>query len=195
MTTSMGGYQGMQGPSGRTGNKIPTGYKQGQLQQFTPEQMQLFGSNFGLVGDNSQLRGLAAGDQQQFDQLEAPALRQFNQLQGNLASRFSGGSGAGSLGQRKSSGFQQAGNQAAMDFSQNLQAQRMGLQRQAIQDLMGISNDLLGQRPYEQFLIEKQQNNNGWGKLAGAALGGVGGYFAGNPIAGAKLGAEIGGAF
>jgi hypothetical protein len=148
MMTGMGS---MQGPTGRSGNKIPKGYQQGQLQQFTPEQMQLFQQLFGHVGPESFLGKLAGGDQSQFEQLEAPALKQFGELQGNIASRFSGmGSGA-----RRSSGFQNTMNQAATDFSQQLQSQRMGLQRQAIQDLMGLSGSLLGQRPYEQFLTEK----------------------------------------
>jgi len=199
MTTSMGGYQGMQGPSGRAGNKIPSGYKQGQLQQFTPEQMQLFQQMFGQVSPDSNLSRLAAGDPSQFSDVEAPALQQFNQIQGNIASRFSQGGGEGSLGQRKSSGFQNSMNQAGMDFAQQLQSQRQQLQRQAIQDLMGISSDLLGQRPYEQFLIKKQNNAGGWGRLAGAGLGGAAGFALGGGPAGAwqgaTLGSEIGGAF
>jgi len=145
--TSTGGSS----PLGRTGNMVPKGYRQGQLQQFSPEQMELFQRLFGQVGPESQLSRLAGGDQSQFEQLEAPALKQFGELQGNLASRFSGfGAGA-----RRSSGFQNTMNQAASDFAQQLQAQRLGLQRQALQDLMGMSSQLLAQRPYEQFLVKK----------------------------------------
>ncbi len=39
MTSSMGGYKGMK-------EKIPGGYKAASLQQFTPEQMQLFQQMF-----------------------------------------------------------------------------------------------------------------------------------------------------
>ena len=95
---------------------------------------------------------LAGGDQSQFEQLEAPALKQFGALQGNIASRFSG-MGAGA---RRSSGFQNTMNQATTDFAQQLQSQRMGLQQQAIRDLQGLSGSLLQQKPYEQFLTEKQ---------------------------------------
>lgn len=152
MATSMNGYQGMKGgPTG--GNIIPKGYEQGQIQQFTPEQMQLFQQMFGQVGPESYTSRLAGGDQNLFDQMEQPALKQFSALQGNIASRFSGmGSGA-----RRSSGFQNTMGQAGMDFASQLQSNRQSLQRQAIQDLMGMSSDLLGQKPTEQFLAPKQK--------------------------------------
>lgn len=166
--------------------KIPSGYKKGTLQQFTPEQMQLFQQLFSHVGPDSFLSKLIGGDQGTFAEMEAPALRQFSELQGNLASRFSGmGTGA-----RRSSGFQNTMTSAASDFASQLQSQRQNLQRQALMDLMGISSSLLGQRPYEQFLVEKQQKP-GWGGAIGAGLGGLGGLLAGGP-AGALSGASIG---
>src|ERR1700758_2426047 len=145
---------GMNPNTSSTGNfgsmkeKIPSGYKKGMLQQFTPEQMQLFQQMFGHVGPESYLSKLAGGDQSTFGDIEAPALRQFNELQGNIASRFSNMGGGGSqraLGARRSSGFQNTINSAASNFAQDLQSQRQGLQRQALMDLMGISNSLLGQ--------------------------------------------------
>ncbi len=187
------GANNMTGTALMGGNKIPKGYRSGQLQQFTPEQMQLFKQLFSNVGPDSFLSRLAGGDEGLFNQLEAPALRQFNSLQGNLASRFSG---AG-MGARKSSGFQNASNQAASDFAQQLQSQRMGLQQQAIRDLMGMGNDLLSQRPYSQFLVEKQRGG-GWGGPIGAGLGAVGGFFAGGPagaLAGGRLGYDVGSSF
>lgn len=157
--TSMVGRSGV-APSGQTrgaltgGNKVPRGYEQGQLQQFTPEQMQLFQQLFQHVGPESFLSQLAGGNQESFEALEQPAMRQFSALQGNLASRFSGmGSGA-----RRSSGFQNTANQATQDFASQLQSQRLGIQRNALQDLMGISSELLGQRPYEQFLSPKKKS-------------------------------------
>jgi hypothetical protein len=171
MNTSLGGYQGMRGPTGGLaggGNRIPKGYSQGTLQQFTPEQMQLFQSLFSQVSPESYTGRLAGGDQSLFGQIEAPALRQFNELQGGLASRFSGmGSGA-----RRSSGFQNASSAAASNFAQDLQSRRQSLQQQAIQDLMGMSNNLLNQRPYEQFLTQKPKSF--WHQLLGSASGGVG---------------------
>jgi len=162
---------GMNAGRRMTGSRdvIPKGYQQGQLQQFTPEQMQLFQQMFGHLGQGSFLSKLAGGDESQFEQLEAPALRQFGELQGGLASRFSGmGSGA-----RRSSGFQNVMNQASGDFAQQLQSQRLGLQRQALMDLMGMSESLLGQRPYQKFLTEKQVPF--WQKLLEGGLGGLSG--------------------
>lgn len=154
---------GMASPTGKMGNKIPSGYKMGQIQQFTPEQMQLFGQLFATVSPESFTGRLAGGEQEMFNQIEAPALKQFAGLQGGLASRFSGmGQGA-----RRSSGFQNTMNQATSDFAQQLQAQRLGLQQQAIKDLMGMSTSLLSQRPYEQFLVQKQQKTPFWKQALG----------------------------
>lgn len=155
------------------GNKGPTGkvagYKVGQIQQFTPEQMDLFRRMFSNIGPDSYLSRLAGGDESLFAEMEAPALRQFSGLQGNIASKFSG-MGAGA---RHSSGFQNTMNQASSDFSQDLQSRRQDLQRQAIRDLMGIGNDLLSQRPYEQFLHEKEPS---WlEKIFGGGVFGGGG--------------------
>jgi len=171
-------YKGSTGnigdPTGM-GNKVPRGYRQGQMQQFSPEQMQLFSQMFGHVGPDSFLSRLAGGDQSMFEQMEAPAMKQFGQLQSGIANRFSGmGSGA-----RRSSGFQQAQTTAAQDFASQLQSQRMGLQQQALQDLMSMSGSLLQQRPYEQFLVPKSQSflkqlgvagAQGLGQAAGMAM-------------------------
>lgn len=170
--------------TGSMGNKVPRGYKSGQLQQFTPEQMQLFQQMFGQLGPESFLGKLAGGDESMFGELEAPALKQFSGLQGNLASRFSG---AG-MGARRSSGFQNTTNQAASDFAEQLRSQRMGLRNQALQDLMGLSNQLLGQRPYEQFLTPKQKP--WWQEFLGSIGGGAGQALGGSASIGglSKLG-------
>jgi hypothetical protein len=145
---------GAKAMGGSTGNIIPKGYQYGQMQQFTPEQMQLFSRLFGQVGPQSFTGRLAGGDEALFQQMEAPAMRQFAGLMGGLGSRFSGMG----MGARRSSGFQQAGSQAAADFAERLQSQRLGLQQQAIRDLMGMSTELLGQRPYQQFVTEKPRS-------------------------------------
>lgn len=195
--TSMTGRTGMKSGGGRTGDVVPEGYKSGQLQQFTPEQMQLFSQLFSHVSPNSQLSKLAMGDEGTFSQMEAPAMRQFQELQGQVGSRFSGMG----MGAQKSSGFQNTMGQLGSDFAQQLQSQRQGLQRQAIQDLMGYSSQLLGQSPYERYLIEKQQpqqKKTGWGQAIGGVLGGLGGFALGGPGGagiGAQLGSGIGGAF
>ena len=158
--------QVMQGQQGAV-DQIPSGYRKAQLQQFTPEQMKLFSQMFSHLSPDSYTSRLASGDQGMFDEIEAPALKQFSALQGNIASRFSGmGSGA-----RRSSGFQNSMNQAGADFAGQLQSQRQGLQRQAIQDLMNMSGQLLNQRPWETGLAEKRQK-------APSFLEQVGGTFA-----------------
>lgn len=158
--SSMVGATGMRGATGSSagrnmtgGNKIPRGYDLGQYQKFTPEMMDLWKQMFGQLGPESYLGRLAGGDQSMFNEVEAPAMRQFGELQGGLASRFSGMG----MGGRHSSGFQNTMNQASSDFAQALQGQRMGLRNQAIKDLMSMSNELLGQNPYEQGLYKKEK--------------------------------------
>lgn len=187
----MNGSSGLAGPSGIKGNKIPKGYKQGQLQQFTPEQMKLFSQMFGTVAPDSYLSKLAGGDESTFQQMEAPAMRQFSELLGGLSSRFSAGSGQGSLGNRKSSGFQNATTSAASNFAQDLAGRRQELQRQALMDMMGISQNLLGQRPYQQLLVQKQQKPSFWDKfggLFGAGMGTLGSALSGGIIGGGSGG-------
>ncbi len=179
----------MSGSKPRFNDKVPSGYKAGAIQQFTPEQMQLHEQLFSHVGPESYLSRLAGGDQSMFGEIEAPALRQFNELQGGLASRFSG---MGGMGARHSSGFQNTANAASSNFAQELQAQRQGLQRQAIQDLMGYSGEILNQRPYQRTLTQKpQKESSGFGGILGGGLGAIGGFLAGGP-AGAFQGAQLG---
>ncbi len=191
------GYGGMAGsPTGSNyyKEKTPTGYSKGKIQQFTPEAMELYKQMFSHVGPDSYLSKLAGGDEETINQIEAPAMKQFSGLQGQMASRFSGMG----MGGRRSSGFQNTSNAAASDFAMNLQAQRNSLRQQAIKDLMGLSSDLMGQKPYEQFLIKKDQKSSGFGGLAGAAVGGTAGFFAGGPagaMTGANLGYNVGSSF
>jgi hypothetical protein len=186
MTSSLSGYRG---PSkgirgGGQGDRVPSGYRMGQIQQFTPAQTQLFSQNLGMVSPDSYLGRLAGGDQSMFDEMEAPAFRQFNELQGNIASRFSGMG----MGGRRSSGFQNTMTSAASNFAQDLAAQRQNLQRQAITDLMSMSGQLLQQRPQERFLAQKRPKKRsfleefglaaapGFGQALGSGItGGFGG--------------------
>jgi hypothetical protein len=199
---SMYGGKGAAGGRSRgnaAGDIIPEGYSKGQLQTFTPEQMELHKQSFAQVSPDSYTSRLAGGDQSLFQEMEAPAMRQFQEMQGENASRFSGFG----MGARKGSGFQNYQNQATSDFAMNLQSKRQELRRQAIQDLMGMSHELLGQRPYERSLVEDKEeksNLSGWAGLAGAGIGAAGGFFAsgGNPIIamkGAALGHSIGSSF
>lgn len=170
------------------------GYDVNQLQQFSPEQMNLFQRMFSGVSPDSYTARLAQGDPGLFQEMEAPALRDFSELQGGMASRFSG---MGSLGARRSSGFQNTMNQAASDFASTLASRRQELQRQAIMDLHNMSGNLLGQRPYEQFLTDKKKS--WWEKMfqgASAAapfVGGGLGFLTGGP-SGAAAGWQAGSA-
>lgn len=166
--SSMLGTTGYKSPNGTTGNKIPKGYRQGQIQQFDEQQMGLYDRAHEQLGPDSYLSKLAGGDQSMFEEMEAPAMRQFNELQGGIASRFSGQG----MGGRKSSGFQNTMSAASQDFASQLQSKRQSLQQQAIKDLMGMSGQLMGQRPYEQFMIKKQQKENPWAGIVGK-MGGM----------------------
>ena len=177
------------------GDNIPSGYRKGSMQQFTPEQMELYQSMFPHLSPESFLNMLATGDQSMFEQMEAPAMKQFQQLQSQTASQFSG-MGMGAQG---GSGFRNQLNQQTSDFAQQLHSQRMGIQNNAIKDLMGMSNTLLGQRPKENFMVKKEEEKkSGWGGIAGAVVGGTAGMFMGGPMgamAGASLGSAVGNQF
>lgn len=168
MTMSLTGFRSFSGK-----DKVPKGYQKGQLSQFTPEQMQLFQQLMGGIGPGlgkglDFLGGLAGGDESQFEKTEAPAMRQFLGLQGNLASRFSGmGTGA-----RKSSGFGLASSAAGQGLAEQLQSNRLGMQNQAISQLLGLSQSLLGQKPYENYLMPKQKP--AWQEFLMALTGGLG---------------------
>lgn len=135
--------------------KKVAGYDVASLSNLSPEQMQLFsllfgGSMGGIQSGLQNLSKLAGGDEEYFKQLEAPAHRQFGQLQGQIASRFSGQG----LGGRKGSGFYNTQNTAAQQFAEQLQSNRMGMQQQAIQSLLGLGNNLLGRQTQENFLTK-----------------------------------------
>lgn len=188
--TGRGGRSSGMGQSRNGGynDTIPEGYSAGRMQNFTPEMMELFSQLFGYLGPDSPLARMAKGDQSYFDEMEAPALRQAGQLQGNLASRFSGMG----MGGRHSSGFQNTSSQAMNEFAQGLQSNRTNMMMQAIRDLMGSSNMLLNQRPYENFLEKEDQNEGGgfWSgalPIAGGILGGIFGGPSG-ALAGSQLG-------
>lgn len=189
------------GRRGAAGN-VPKGYAAGSLQQYTPGQMDLHNQQFGLVGPESQLYQQAQGNDAGFSSYEDYANRQFQNFSGQNASRFSGASGFGNFGSggmsaRRGSGFQNQQTQGAEDFASQLAMQRQGLQRQALQDLMGMSNTILRQQPNQNYLVRKQpEEQSFWSKIAGAGLpiagGAIGGAFGGP--AGAAVGSQLGGA-
>jgi hypothetical protein len=178
------------------GDVIPKGYKQGQLQQFTPQQLELFQQLFSHLGPDSYLSKLAGGDESFFEEMEAPAHRQFQGQLGQIASRFS----SGGIGGTKGSGFRNTATAAASNFAQDLASNRQNLTRQALQDLMSFSNQMLQQRPQDRFLVEKPQKDqsSGFGGLVGAGVGALGGYALGGgagALKGGTLGYNVGSGF
>jgi hypothetical protein len=167
------------------------------MPRFGPEQMQLYqhllgASQPGALKGTEFLSRLAGGDPSQFEAMEKPAFRQYGQFLGQLGSRYAGQGMGGRLG----SAFGLEATGAGASLAENLQAQRMGLQQQAIRDLLGMSRDLLSQSPYESFLSKPQEKRSWWQTALCGGLpiigAGVGGYFGGP--AGAALGGQLGSA-
>lgn len=170
------------------------GYRVSKISNFTPEMMKMFQQMIAQIGPESFMARLAEGDPTLFEEMEAPAKRQFAEAQGSIGSRFSGMG----MGAQKSSGFQNTQNQAAADFAQKLQSDRLGYQTDAIKDMQAMANNLLQQRPYENVFRERKHHgpsaknkSSGWGGLIGAGIGGAGGFLLGGP-GGALTGAQIG---
>lgn len=165
-------------PSGVSAPKANiSGYKTINTPNFTPEQMNLFskllgGAQGGIGGGLDYLSKLASGDQSGFAEAEAPAYSAFQKSLGQLGSRF------GDIGAIGSSGFQNATSGAAQSLAENLGAQRMGIRHNAIQELLGLSNNLLSQKPYNTSFIPEDEGFD-WasllGQLGGGALGSIGG--------------------
>lgn len=137
-----------------------SGYKLRNVPNFTPQQMQLFQQLLGGLSGGGGLEGgldflsrLGMGDDEAFEQAEAPASSAFNKALGQLGSRYS------QLGARDSSSFQQATSGAAAELGENLGAKRLGIQENAIERLLSLSQNLLGQKPYDTFLEKKR---SGW---------------------------------
>jgi hypothetical protein len=183
------------GSSSNMSETVPVDYSKFKLNNYTPDQMQLHQQQYSQVDPNSYLSKLANGDQNAYEEMERPALQQFNSIQGNIASRFSGMG----MGSRNSSGFQNSMNSASQDFAGQLQSKRADMRRQAIMDLMGLSNQILNQKPYEKGLVADAQQEQkpamgGWAPVIGAGVGAVGGMYMGNPVAGAQIGYGLGSA-
>jgi len=192
-------------PSMQTGTASPLGNISGyglkqpkhlrQVPNFTKGQMGLFESLLGGAQPGAShglgyLSKLAAGEPEAFEHLEQPAMLDYDKALGRLSSRFGGaGSGTGS------SSFQKAARGLGSDFATNLQSQRNQLQMDALTKLLGLSQNLLGQRPY-MIGTESQQPGGGWSQfgsqLGGAippALGTILGSLLGGPAGGAAGGA------
>lgn len=158
MTSPSGGAAGSQSISGHKLKSIPN---------FTPQQMQLFQSLLGGVSGGANkglgfLSQLAGGEEGAFEQQEAPAYAAFNKTLGQLGSRFS------QFGAQDSSAFQNAVSGAGKDLAMDLQGQRSQTQMDAISKLLGFSNNLLGQKPYENVL--QKDDGIDFGQILSTAL-------------------------
>lgn len=138
-----------------------TQYRQVQTPTRSPQQMQLIQQLMsalspGLTEGVGRLGEMAGGGTpEMWAQLEAPAMRQFGALQGNIASRFSGMGGSGA---RHSSGFQNEMGGASADLAERLQSNRLGLQNQAMQQLMSLGTNLIGQDLFDTHFMPKKQS-------------------------------------
>lgn len=165
------------GATGSNRSLKKSGYTGIQTPTMTPEQQQLLsgligGSREGTQAGLKNLNSLASGGTPEFwEQQELPAKRDFGQLLGGISSRFSGmGSGA-----KKSSGYQNVVGGAASSLSQDLAARRGEYTQQAIRDLLGLSESLLGQRSFEtSFLTNRQKTPSAWQQIISSLGGGIG---------------------
>ncbi len=170
------------GRGGTGGDVIPKGHRAGQLQQFTPEQLEMFQNLFSQLSPDSDIFKMASGDESFFDEMERPALRDFGSLQGNMASRFS----SQGMGARRSSGFQNTMNQEGSDFAQRLASNRQKLSRDALKDLFSMSDLLMNERPFERIVSGKEQKEPGFWKQFGSSLA----QSAGKSIGSGKFGSS-----
>jgi hypothetical protein len=199
MTMSMtgsGGYRPTGGRQQMGGYDIHSMSK--YPQDIVEQARRLYGKSIpGLESGLDYTSRLAQGDESLFQEVEAPAHRQFGAYLGNIASRFSQGAGGpGGTSARRSSGFGLATSNAAQEFAEKLQSQRMGYRQQAIKDLRAMVQELMGAQEQQHYGFPAEEEEQPWQKFVGAGLpiagAAVGGYFGGLP--GAKLGATAGAA-
>lgn len=144
------------------------GFNTAQMPNMPPEMMQLLMQLLGPSGEGAGesidwLRQLIGGDESGY---EDAAHRAFDKRVGQIASRDS------HLGARNSSGYRNSIANAGAEMSENMADKRTNLIMQAIQMLMGNSQKLLQQQPFQNFAVPKPQKNQGtdWGSV----IGGVG---------------------
>jgi len=116
-------------------------------------------SGLGNLGD------ILGGDKESFDRFFAPARRGFEEeTLPSIAERFTGSLGEGS---QRSSSFGQALGSAGKDLEEEMFSKRMGMQTDALAQLMNMFNPAMAPR---------QQYFSGMGQDGGGG-GGGGGFF------------------
>ncbi len=132
----------------------------------------LGGEGGGLEMGLQNIMGLLSGDPGALEAFQAPAIRQFEeQTVPGLAERFSGlGSGA-----QQSSAFGQALSSAGAGLSENLSAQRAGLQQNALSQLQSLLGLGLGTQAFQPTQIAGTEGfAQGALKGLGSLAGGIG---------------------
>lgn len=166
------------GATGKASGLTGTGYKQVSVPTMNRASSDLHSRLLAAAAPGAEkgagfLSDMAQGGPESYAAFEKPAMRDFGALTGQMASRFSGMGGAGA---RKSSGFQNTMGEQAASLSENLAERRMGLQQQAIRDLLGMSHTLMQTPTEEHMLMPKQPKKQPfWKELLGSAVGGLAG--------------------
>jgi hypothetical protein len=169
-------------PSGKTLSQLPN-FTGGQMDIFNSLQSQAQRAQGGLGKGVDYLSGLAGGDDSAFAEMEKPYYSQLQKALGKVGSRFAG---TNSL---NSSAFQNAASGEAGSLAEILGSRRNDIRQQSIRDLLGISNSVLQQQPYSNYMQDEDQGFD-WGSLLGTVGGSALGSFFG-PL-GSTLGSGIG---
>jgi hypothetical protein len=151
-----------------------------QLKNMSPGQNQLFNQLISLLSGGGQGGGgleQSLGLLQQYldpesdvyKNFEQPYMQQFNeQTVPMLAERFAG-YGGGMGGGLSSSGFGQSLGAAGSQLQTNLAQMKSGMQRQSINDILGLTQNALSQQP---FSYAHQQASPGFlPQAVGSAVG------------------------
>lgn len=146
---------------------------------FDPEQENLLnqilgGIQPGIGSGIQNLQNILGGEQEQFEAFQRPARRYFEQQTlPTIAERFTGTFGEGS---QRSSAFGQALGTAGRELEENLASQRIGMQGDALSQLMKLLGPALQPRRYQYTVPGStgalQQLLNAIAEGAGGAIGG-----------------------
>lgn len=147
--------------------KLPT--MSGEQNQLFSQLLQaLSGSGGGFNQSLGLLQQYLNPESDIYKNFEQPYLDEFNQeTVPQLAERFAG-LGGGMGGGLSSSGFGQSLGTAGASLQTQLAGMKSGIQRQSIQDILGLGQGALSQQPFAY--LQKQASPGFWAQAAGAAL-------------------------
>lgn len=141
---------------------------------YNPQQENVLNQLLGSISGQlpmglSNLQNILGGDEGTFESFFAPARRSFEQQTlPSIAERFTGLFGEGA---QKSSAFGQQLGQAGKEFEEDIFSQRLGMQQDALSQLLSLLGPALSPRQYQYVKPRKR------GLLE--ILGGAGAQFAG----------------